>query len=245
MHKHYSIISTFKERPIEAFVYPAKKFEKSTVIILKGLYGLHDPQRTDSWERGLIDARNDNYTFICINTARLFISEPESKEAFVGKKFKEECADIEKIFDHLILEGVIVDTTPLFFVGHSFGGTTLLGLPALIQKSTGIVMVASGCGKSETTDKPLLESLYDEDHLLGSIKEYSGVFMYLRGGNDVVVPRTSQNKIIESAMPAKVRVVADVLGGEHNLIPTNPAKGIARSLIFATALDMVVSLGSN
>lgn len=181
---------------------------------------------------------------MCINTARLSVDEQTSKNAFLGKTFEQECDDVASISTHLYTEGVISKSTPIFFVTHSFGGTTLLGTPLVLQQAAGIIMVASGCGKSPTTDKPLLQSLYAEESLLEPLRAYSGVFMYIRGTNDTVVPKESQEKIIGAATSARARIVSDIRGAEHNLTGGELGKTPPRSLVLAAALDMVVVLGS-
>ena len=242
MYKHYSIPSSFHSLPIEAFVYPAKKQSRATAFILKGLYSVHDQKRIDSWERELIDMRNDDCTFICINTARLSVADQTSKEAFVGKTFEEECNDVALMFEHLIKNGVVSRSLPIIFITHSFGGTTLLGTPTVLEQASAVIMIASGCGKSLTTEKPLLQSLFTEEDLLTPLRAYKGIFMYIRGTKDTVVPKESQDKIISAATSAQVRIVSDVLDAEHNLTVSTSNNLQARSSILASAFDAVLPL---
>jgi len=67
--KKYSIVSSFESLPIEIFWYPSVK-TKHTIIILKGIYRLHDPKSKKSWEIELIKELNPLYNILCINTAR-------------------------------------------------------------------------------------------------------------------------------------------------------------------------------
>lgn len=242
MHKHYSVPSVYKSLPIEAFVYTAQIRIRSTVFILKGLYSMHDPKRTDSWERELIDARGDEHTFVCINTARLSVADKTSKDAFSGKIFQEECDDVSRMFEYLVKEGVVSKSLPIFFVAHSFGGTTLLGTPSVLKGASAIIMIASGCGKSPTTDKPLLSSLYTEEELLTPLRAYDGIFMYIRGTKDAVVPKESQNKIIAAATSARTRIVSDILDAEHNLTSSTLHNTPSRSSVLASSLDTVLLL---
>lgn len=245
MYKHHAIPSLFQSLPIEAFVYPAQKQSRATVFILKGLYSAHDPERTDSWERELIDARGDDCTFVCINTARLLVADQASKEAFVGKTFTQECGDVARMFGHLVKEGVVSKSLPIAFVTHSFGGTTLLGTPSVLEQASAVIMVASGCGKSLTTEKPLLSSLYTKEELLTPLRAYEGIFMYIRGTKDAVVPKESQDKIISAATSARVRIVSDILDAEHNLTAGISNNVPPRSSVLASALDTVMQLANN
>lgn len=242
MCEHYSVPSTFQSLLVEAFVYPAQKLEKSTVFILKGLYSIHDSKLADSWERALIESRNNEYTFVCINTARLSVSDQTSKDAFIGKTFKQECNDVKLMFEYLCINEIISKSVPVFFIANSFGGTTLLGVPTVLEKASGIVMIASGCGKSTTTEKPILRSLYSEEILLTPLRIFNGVFIYIRGTKDTVVPKESQDKIIEAATNARVRVVCEILGAEHNLTLTDQKTFPTRLQVLASALDNIIAL---
>lgn len=242
MYKHYSIQSVYKSLPIEAFVYPVRTRTRSTVFILKGLYSMHDPKRTDSWERELIDARGDEHTFVCINTARLSVVDQTSKDAFSGKTFQEECDDVSRMFEYLVKEGMVSKSPPLVIIAHSFGGTTLLGTPSVLKQASAVIMIASGCGKSPTTDKPLLSSLYTEEELLTPLRAYDGIFMYIRGTKDAVVPKESQDKIIATATSARTRIVSDILDAEHNLTSSTLHKIPSRSSVLTSSLDTVLLL---
>jgi len=244
VYKHYSTPSLFKALPIGAYVYPARQEPQAIVFALKGLYGMHNPKRDDSWERELINTRNKTCTFVCINTARLSVTDQTSKDAFVGKTFMEECDDIERMFEHLIKEGVIATSLPIVFIAHSFGGTTLLGTPRVLKRASALIMAASGCGKSPTTDKPLLQSLATEEALLAPLRAYEGVYMYIRGTKDSVVPKDSQDKIINASVSAKTRIVTDVYNAEHNLTSNDSDKTLPRSTILTSSLDMVLLLVS-
>lgn len=245
MNKHYSIQSTYKSLLIEAFVYPARTQARSTVFMLKGLYSMHDPKRTDSWERELIDVRGDEHTFVCINTARLSVADQTSKDAFVGKTFAQECDDVAEMFERLVKEGVVSKSLPIVFIVHSFGGTTLLGTPSILEQASAVIMVASGCGKSPTTEKPLLQSLFTEEELLMPLRAYDGIFMYIRGTKDAVVPKESQDKIISATTSARVRIVSDILDAEHNLTAGISNNVPPRSSVLASALDTVIQLANN
>jgi hypothetical protein len=242
MHKHYSIQSLFQSLLIKAFIYPAQKQSSATVFILKGLYSVHDPKRTDSWERQLIDERGEEHTFVCINTARLSVADPTSRDAFVGKTFMQECDDISRMFEYLVKEGVVSKSLPIVIIAHSFGGTTLLGTPTVLKQASAVIMIASGCGKSPTTNKPLLSSLYTEEELLMPLRTYNGIFMYIRGTKDAVVPKESQDKIIAAATSARVRIVSDILDAEHNLTSSTLHKIPSRSSMLISSLDTVLLL---
>ncbi len=215
----HTIQSKFHSLPIEIFWYPAKNKATATIFLLKGLYGVHDPKANDSWEVALIRASLDNFNFVCINSAREGKTslERSNKEAFIGKAFSDECTDIQDSVTYILNKKNGISSSKLYFIGNSFGGTTLLGIPETLNKASGIIFIGSGCGKSPTTTKPLLTTLYDESLLLNTIASYSGVFAFVRGSLDSVVPMDSQYKIIESAKSARINILFTVNNAQHDL----------------------------
>ena len=135
----------------------------------------------------------------------------------MGKTFKQECEDIQKGFDVCVREGLISKEQKFTIIGNSFGGTLLLALPELLQKAKAIIMIGSGCGKSPTTTKPLLSTMLSEEYLLASLQSYRGTFVFVRGTNDTVVPKESQDKIIANATSAQERLVCEIKDATHNL----------------------------
>ncbi|OGM90698.1 hypothetical protein A2755_04105 [Candidatus Wolfebacteria bacterium RIFCSPHIGHO2_01_FULL_48_22] len=240
----YTISSAFQSLPIEIFWYPAKQKAVATVFLLKGLYGLHNSTSVDSWDTELIEVLNDGYNFVCINTARqgTTADERSSKDAFVGKTFQEECADIQRAFIYLFDTGIMPSSSKIYVVGNSFGGTTLLGIPKMMNKASGIVIVGSGCGKSPTTTKPLLTTLYDEERLLAPLRSYSGVFAFVRGSLDSVVPKDSQDKIIDSARSSRIHITYTIIGAQHDLTPMRDRMTPHRRALLASVLHHVISL---
>ncbi|PIR38927.1 MAG: hypothetical protein COV34_00125 [Candidatus Zambryskibacteria bacterium CG10_big_fil_rev_8_21_14_0_10_42_12] len=216
--KKLSLTSSFHSLPIEVFWYESLQPTTNTVILLKGIYGLHNPHSTDSWDMSLISACKSSYNFICINTARLNgVLSSDTPETFVGKTFEQECEDIQKGFDACMREGYISKEHGIIIVGNSFGGTLLLALPELLQKAEAVIMVGSGCGKSPTTTKPLLVTMPSEEYLLSPLQSYGGTFVFVRGTDDTVVPKESQDKIIASATSARERLVCEIKNAAHNL----------------------------
>jgi len=216
--KKLFLSSSFHSLPIEVFWYESLQPTTNTVVLLKGIYGFHNPDTTDSWDMSLISARESSYNFICINTARLDgVLPSDTPEAFIDKTFEQECEDIQKGFDVCVQEGLISKKHKVTIVGNSFGGTLLLALPELLQKAEAVIMIGSGCGKSQTTTKPLLVTMPGEEHLLPSLQSYSGTFVFVRGTNDTVVPKDSQDKIIASAISARECVVCEIKDASHNL----------------------------
>lgn len=138
-------------------------------------------------------------------------------EAFTGKTFEQECEDIERGFTACVREGFISDEHRIIIVGNSFGGTLLLALPELLQKAESVIMIGSGCGKSSTTTKPLLSTMPNEKNLLSSLQSYSGTFVFIRGTDDTIVPKESQDKIIAGATSARERLVCEIKDATHNL----------------------------
>ncbi|HEY4528583.1 MAG TPA: hypothetical protein VJJ48_02035 [Candidatus Paceibacterota bacterium] len=216
--KKLSLRSSFHSLPIEVFWYESLQPTTNTVILLKGIYGLHNPNATDSWDMLLISCCKSLYNFVCINTARLDgILASDAPEAFAGKTFEQECEDIQRSFDACVREGFVSKEHGIIVVGNSFGGTLLLALPELLQKAEAVIMIGSGCGKSQTTTKPLLVTMPSEEHLLSSLQSYSGTFAFVRGTNDTVVPKESQDKIIASVTSARERLVCEIKDAAHNL----------------------------
>lgn len=213
--RRHTLQSSFKQLLIELFIYPATGGKQGTILFLKGLYSVHNPQDNASLEAGLAEHMNDTYTIVCINTARL--PDADGADAFIGKTFAEECEDVHAAYTELIALGVCTEDDRLIIVGNSFGGTTVLGVPELIRRAETILMIGSGCGKSPATEKPLLQTLPEEAVLLKNLAGFTGAFIFVRGGKDAVVPRSSQDKIIAAAQQARVLITCTFAGASHNL----------------------------
>ncbi|HET8575360.1 MAG TPA: hypothetical protein VFM02_04315 [Candidatus Paceibacterota bacterium] len=217
----FMLSSSFQSLPIEIFYYPGAEKDTPTLLLLKGLYGLHVPGSA-SWDTDFIQVCQGKFAVICVNTARKG-GTPEHrsvKEAFEGKTFEQECDDLEKAFEFLLASGKIPEGN-FHILANSFGGTMLLGTPKVLERAVSVVMIGSGCGKSESTTKPLLQTLSEEEKLLSPLREYAGIFAFVRGANDTVVPKVSQNKIIASAESAKVSLVYTLPNANHDLSPTD------------------------
>lgn len=229
--------SSFHSLPIEVFWYPASSQTRHVVLLLKGIYGVHEPTGSNSWDNQLIST-NADYNFICINTARVKSDTvtPDSKEAFFGKTFSEECDDIIRAVELLEQNGLLPDNYTLTAIGNSFGGTTLLGVPNLLTKAQAVVMIGSGCGKSPTTAKPLLSTMPDEEVLLAPLKTYSSIFVFIRGTEDDVVPKESQDKIIAAVKNAREHVICDIAGTSHNLKRDEEMAEEKRNMLFSKIL---------
>lgn len=242
----YTIFSSFESLPIEVFWYPCEQNTKRIFLLLKGLYSIHDPLSADSWDTELIRAMNSECSFVCINTSRKGKSnkERESKEAFIGKVFEQECGDVRLALQYLIDNKIISPTLELYVIGNSFGGTVLLGMPDLLKRTEGIMMIGSGCGKSLTTTKPLLSTLPEEEILLTPLRSCSGKFIFVRGALDTVVPKYSQDKIIENALSASVRVVYTIFGAGHDLNTKGEGTTLNRTEILATIVRHLILLGN-
>ncbi len=241
--KKYEISSSFQSLPIEIFYYPAKKKSKHTILLLKGLYGFHNPKSLNSWENEIIQSSRGKYNFVCINTARkdIKLKESYSQKAFSQKSFKQECDDIYRVYKYLVDKKVLLKNHKLSVIGNSFGGTSLLGIPKLINRSSLIIMIGSGCGKSLTTTKPLLKTLFDEKKLLESITGYKGVFVFVRGSEDKLVPKKSQDKIIKKVNSALIKINYIIQGASHNLSNSSDQLIINRKKILKSILDNAVS----
>ena len=214
-------ISSFESLPVTVFWYPSEKKTPHTILLLKGLYGFHDPLSLESWDVSIIKKHSDIFNFIVVNTARKASADAQSKESFVGKTFEQECDDIWQSYQLLEKEGVLSTSCVLHIIANSFGGTTLLGIPELVEQAVSITMIGSGCGKSDTTTKPLLATLFDEKTLLQPIRTYKGIFIFVRGSNDTVVPKASQEKIVQNAISASAHIKYTINDAQHDLSPAH------------------------
>lgn len=236
MH-HHTITSSFRSLPVDIYWYPAREASSRVVLLLKGLFGLHVPGAEASWETELIPLLTADANVLCVNSARTgeTLEVRSSKEAFVGKTFAQECGDIEHAYRFLCDEKILPSQHVLSIVGNSFGGTTLLGVPHLLHEASAVLMIGSGCGKSATTTKPLLMTLPDEEALLAPLHTYTGVFAFVRGAHDTVVPRASQEKIMSSAENARVNIHYEIAHAEHDL--TSLTHSIPRAALIASILE--------
>lgn len=181
------------------FHYPAKEKTNQAVLLLKGLYGQHVSEGTQSkqsWDNQLVYLLKNKYDIFLFNAGRREVD--KKKEAFAGKTFQQECDDIQNAFTYC-KENILREDIVWGSVAMSFGGTILMGCPGILQIMQNVIMIGSGCGKSSTTIKPLLSTLPETSELLQSISSYKGSLYFLHGGKDAVVPKESQKEIYENA----------------------------------------------
>ena len=103
-------------------------------------------------------------------------------------------------------------------------------------------MIGSGCGKSATTTRPLLKTLFNERKLLKPISSYQGVFVFVRGSDDTIVPKESQNKIIKTISKASIKIIYIVLHAQHNLSSSFDSSTKNRKKILISILDNAIAL---
>jgi dienelactone hydrolase len=242
--KQYKIRSSFESLPVEIFWYPAKQMNSPTIILLKGLYGLHNPYSTTSWDSDIIQSCNKKYNIVCINTARKkdVVGDGSPREIFDGKTFKQECDDIQRVYQYLLENKIFHSRHGFHVIANSFGGTTLLGAPEVLKNTSSVIMIGSGCGKSKYTTKPLLQTLFDEEKLLTPLRSYKGVFGFIRGSDDTIVPKESQDKIIKNAVSASICMTYTIRGAQHDLTSSLNASVINRTNILLSIVDQAVSL---
>ena len=186
---------------VEIYHYPSSKPSKRAILVLKGIYGEHIPSNS-SWDNELVKLLQGEYHLVFVRTSRL--SGKVDRDAFVGKTFEQECAEItnafvycnENIFSHDFIWGCI---------GVSFGGTVLLGSPKVLLQMKTVLMIGSGCGRNPETTKPLLSTLSETERLLRSLDRYHGIFVFLHGEGDTVVPKDSQQSIYNRATKHSAR----------------------------------------
>ena len=245
--KQYTIPSSFESLPVEIFLYPAKQINSPTLILLKGLYGFHDPHSSVSWDADILRVCDEKYNIICINTARKKnnVGDTAIKETFNGKTFKQECDDILCVHQYLFKNKILHSEHGFHIVANSFGGTTLLGTPEVLSKASSVIMIGSGCGRNPTTTKPLLQTLFNEEKLLASLRLYTGVFGFVRGSDDVVVPKESQDKIIKNAVSASVCMTYTIHGAQHDLSPGLNMSTVDRTRVLLSMINQAILLSAN
>lgn len=202
------ITSDFGEKESEFFIYQPEKESNKVLFIIKGIYGVHRPvfkgEVNLKWDIEFVNYFTKNINVVCFNTSHKKIYDEfdrnERKDSYDGKTFDQEVGDIEKIIIRVkaILHSQGVQGPEFYFFGKSFGGTLLLALKQSLE-SKALFMVGSGCGKSKTTSKTLLATMPEESVLLKNISTYHiGKFYFFRGELDGVVPKESQEKIVNA-----------------------------------------------
>jgi dienelactone hydrolase len=219
MSEHF-LESSFEKTQTSIFYYPALEESRDAVFILKGLYGKHIPSG-DSWDNELVALLQSDHHVICIRTGRL--DAEEKKEQFEGKTFAQECEDVANAFAYA-RRNLLAENVRMNAIALSFGGTTLLGLPAVFQSMDTVVLIGSGCGRSLGTTKPLLSTLTDTDTLLRTTEQFKRTLVFLHGGRDTVVPRESQQKIFSSAESTAVRAWVEYPSLGHELDDVSESK---------------------
>lgn len=213
MHEYF-LPSSFSGTKTTLYHYPAANGAFRTVFILKGLYGGHTPSG-NSWDNELVSLLRSNHNdVILVRTGRK--DAEDKKEQFEGKTYQQECQDFVDAVEYC-KENVVRKGTPLCAIAMSFGGTTLLGLPSVLQSMNTVVFIGSGCDRNPETKKPLLSTLPSMETLLASIEAFKGSFAFLHGGNDTVVPLDSQQKIFTFAKNARVRAWIEYPTLDHEL----------------------------
>jgi hypothetical protein len=186
---------------IKIYYYPSIKPSKKVFLVLKGIYGEHIPGGT-SWDNALVKLLENDYHLIFIRTSRL--NEKMDREAFVGKTFKQECDEVINAFEYCN-KNIFSNDYVWGCVGVSFGGTIFLGSPEVFSQMKIAIMVGSGCGRNPETTKPLLSTLPETKQLLKSLDNFRGVFIFLHGDADIVVPTTSQQMIYDRAIKNAIK----------------------------------------
>ena len=115
------------------------------------------------------------------------------------------------------IEKVLPKNVRMHSIALSFGGTTLLGLPAVLRAMDTVLFIGSGCGRNPETTKPLLSTLPDTNILLTAIRSFERSFLFMHGGRDTIVPLESQKKIFSSAENAAVRAWIEYPSLGHEL----------------------------
>ena len=203
------VTSDFGEKESEIFIYQSEKETNKVLFIIKGMYGRHIPftniTTKPKWDMRFVNRLTKDIHVVCCNTSsrEIYIENDfsDKEKAYFGKTFQQEVGDIQKIIERTkdIFYNLGIQALDLYFFGKSFGGTLLLGLQETLEAKA-IYMVGSGCGKSETTLKTFLVTMPKEADLLKNISVYNnGKLYFFRGELDDVVPKESQEKIVNAA----------------------------------------------
>lgn len=186
---------------VKVYRYPSIAPSKKVLLVLKGIYGEHIPDG-DSWDNALVKLLKNDYHLIFVRTSR--IDGKVDREAFVGKTFEQECSEVTSAFEYC-RKNIFPNDYAWECIGVSLGGTILLATPEILSQMKLVIMVGSGCGRNSETTKPLLSTLPETEHLLRSLDNYSGTFIFLHGEADTVVPTDSQQMIYNRAVQHSAR----------------------------------------
>lgn len=203
---------------VKVYHYPSIQPSKKALLVLKGIYGEHVPGST-SWDNELVKLLHEGYHIVFVKTSRL--DNKIDHDAFVGKTFEQECAEVGNAFEYCN-KNIFSQDFIWGCIGVSLGGTTLLGTPKVLSQMGTVIMVGSGCGKNPETTKPLLSTLPDTEQLLRPLDDYRGTFIFLHGEADTIVPKSSQEMIYDRAArhSAKHEWI-DLQNLDHSLRETN------------------------
>jgi hypothetical protein len=227
------ITSDFGEKESEFFIYQPKKESNRVLFIIKGMYGIHRPvydvTSEQKWDTQFVNYFANDINIVCLNTSHKKINNEldrdQRKTAYDGKTFQQESSDIQKIIKRVkdILHDQGVRELEFYFFGKSFGGTLLLDVEEILGAKA-IFMVGSGCGKSDTTTKTLLITMPEERILLKKISIYNnGKFYFFRGERDTIVPKESQEKIV-NAVNKDIREYIVLDGVDHEFEKINEVR---------------------
>lgn len=224
------ITSDFGEKESEFFIYQPEKESNKVLFIIKGIYGVHRPVFDETvnfkWDMQFVNYFTKDINVVCLNTSHKKIDNEldrdQRKNSYDGKIFDHEVGDIQKIITRVkvILHNQGIQELEFYFFGKSFGGTLLLALNESLEAKA-LFMVGSGCGKSKTTSKTLLATMPEEAVLLKNISAYNnGKFYFFRGELDGVVPKESQEKIV-NAVDKDIREYIVLDGVDHEFEKVN------------------------
>ncbi len=236
----YTIPSRFLNTETKIFYYPSDVESNKVVLVLKGLYGEHDPSRggeSSSWDNTLTALLQKEYHVILIRSGRLPHETRMGK--FEGKTFQEECGDIEDAVRY-VQEYVVQQKSTWSVVANSFGGTTLLGIPAVLSSMETIIFINSGCGRSPTTTKPLVSTLPGTTQLLEPLQGYTGNFFFLNGVKDTVVPLESKKMIFGALQSATHKEWMDFPELDHELEDPQTKESKLPEIVTGLLLSRVV-----
>lgn len=181
---------------VKVYHYPSITPSKKVLFVLKGIYGEHI-LNGNSWDNALVKLLQNDYHLIFVRTSRL--DDKVDREAFVGKTFEQERAEVSSVFAYCN-KNIFQNDYVWASIGVSFGGTIFLATPEILSQMKLVVVVGSGCGRNPETTKPLLSTLPETEQLLQSLDVYRNTFIFLHGEVDTVVPLDSQQMIYDRAI---------------------------------------------
>lgn len=148
----------------------------------------------------------------------------KQQESFKGKIFQQEADDLRDTIDLILdqsklLFGIEKESTRLYIVANSIGGTVVATLKDKFKYIDKLVLVGSGTGGQGST-KPILSTCPSEIDVLNSARKFESQLLFLQGSKDDIVPFEAQDKLYKAFKKANKNKVI-IQGANHNFTKIN------------------------